>query len=695
MADRNPIFYAPKKGPYFQLSDFNIPLSEDKGMIFCLSFNTWVLAYNLVSFYGGWRNRFSNNLKADMPMGLTDHEWENIIVPIYEKALEELGMGCELEKALKLLLMIHSDLTGEKVNLNLEDPNHILNSKGIYTSISNIAGRVAPPSRNVEQAIRDLCACMPNIQCPDVTVNVPEPNITVNVPEIPVQVDVNNPITVSNPVTVNVPDIPVVVNNPITVNNPVEVNVPPIEIPIPVPLPIELPTPIPIEMPVPIPINIPQPVPIQVPTLPIPIDITNPPIEIPNPLPIQITAPIPIPISVPPITIVNPQPTWQPIEIPNWYPRPILKPSPIELDGVPNGFPDLESYLQYKCVACNFVLDGLLEWLGLIAGTGVVIWAVGKAVASWGAAQASSALTTTTSGWIATGLAAEAEVLAIPATTTIPASKLVLDLGPQFYVWSMETAGAEIGAATAFTALAYAAVALLATGLTVSLFVYFDRMREWISANKQMIVCMLKNSTSTEEAKSLLVDVLSQAFTAQVIDSEHTIIAPAINLFYSTINSMIITTSSVSKIFSRYDPLTHTDYTGSVACTTCEEGGGGDGLVKLGTYCSVVNGRLISGDMNSTFIVESTPTNFLCDPNNPVQAILLSRTSLYFCVHFEFELLDLGEQDHLANSAVICNGAPVNIDPWNMASIDAISVHIIGKWSATSPFRLRVTVSQI
>jgi len=66
-----------------------VPLDEAKSYWLCLNENTWLLVQMLHSFYGSWRNRYSQNVDVVTPIQPDDEQW-NLVMDIFDRGEMEL-----------------------------------------------------------------------------------------------------------------------------------------------------------------------------------------------------------------------------------------------------------------------------------------------------------------------------------------------------------------------------------------------------------------------------------------------------------------------------------------------------------------------------------------------------------------------------------------------------------------------------
>lgn len=66
-----------------------VPLDEAKSYWLCLNENTWLLVQMLHSFYGSWRNRYSQNTDVETPIQPDDEQW-NLVMDIFDRGEMEL-----------------------------------------------------------------------------------------------------------------------------------------------------------------------------------------------------------------------------------------------------------------------------------------------------------------------------------------------------------------------------------------------------------------------------------------------------------------------------------------------------------------------------------------------------------------------------------------------------------------------------
>lgn len=67
-----------------------VPLDQAEYYLLCLNQNTWLLVQMLHSFYGSWRNRYSQNVDIEEPLQPNDTEWR-MILDIFNQGERELS----------------------------------------------------------------------------------------------------------------------------------------------------------------------------------------------------------------------------------------------------------------------------------------------------------------------------------------------------------------------------------------------------------------------------------------------------------------------------------------------------------------------------------------------------------------------------------------------------------------------------
>lgn len=92
-----------------------VPLETSESYILCLNQNTWLLVQMLHSFYGSWRNRYSQNVDVATPLQPTDEQW-NLVMNIFDQGERELSQVSCLDDIVNAINGIRDEIAEANQN---------------------------------------------------------------------------------------------------------------------------------------------------------------------------------------------------------------------------------------------------------------------------------------------------------------------------------------------------------------------------------------------------------------------------------------------------------------------------------------------------------------------------------------------------------------------------------------------------